>query len=119
MSRIAIHSRPMAERTRFFASNANTTRKARQNRYFCSGVSMDRPNTCRLDTETEPEALLLVNQPMRRNAQSQKNCAASVATARYRPLTRRLGMPKKMPTSVAKKPPESRAMITGMPSMRT
>ncbi|MCY1554098.1 hypothetical protein D9M68_906440 [compost metagenome] len=80
---------------------------------------MVQPSTERLETETEPEAVLLVNQPMRRNAQSQKNCAASVATARYRPLTRRLGMPKKMPTSVAKKPPESRAMITGMPSMRT
>ncbi|MDT4855266.1 hypothetical protein FQZ97_896110 [compost metagenome] len=118
MSRIAIHSRPMAERTRFFASKPNTTRKARQNRYFCSGVSIGMPKTCRLETDTEPEALLLVNQPMRRKAQSQKNCAASVATARYRPFTRKLGMPKKIPTSVAKKPPESKAMISGMPSMR-
>ena len=118
MSRMAIHSRPMAERTRFLASKPNTTKKTKQNRYFCSGVSMAQPNTFRLDTETEPEALLLVNQPTRRKAQSQKNCAARVATAKYKPLTRKLGMPKNIPTKVAKKPPASSAMIRGMPSMR-
>ena len=77
-----------------------------------------KPKTCKLDTDTEPDALLLVNQPMRRNAQSQKNCAASVATARYNPLTRRLGIPKNIPTKVAKTPPESSASISGMPSTR-
>jgi len=86
--------------------------------YFCSGVSIGKPNTLRLATETEPEALLLVNQPTRRKAQSQKNCAASVATAKYRPLTRKLGIPKNMPTKVAKKPPASSATIRGMPSKR-
>ena len=73
MSRMAIHSRPMALRTRFLASRPNTTRKARQNRYFSSGVSIVQPATFRFDTETEPEALLLVNQHTRRKAQSQKN----------------------------------------------
>ena len=48
-----------------------------------------------------------------------KNCAASVATARYRPLMRRLGMPNSMPTSVAHTPPSSSDTISGMPSMRT
>jgi len=80
---------------------------------------MVQPSRLRLDTATEPDELLLVNQPMRLNAQSQKNCAASVATARYKPLTRRLGMPNTTPTSVAKNPPDSRAMIRGMPSTRT
>ena len=86
--------------------------------YFSAGVSMTQPKTVRSETDTEPEALLLVNQPMRKKAQSQKNWAASVATAKYRPLTRKLGMPNTMPTSVAKKPPLSRATIKGMPSMR-
>ena len=45
MSRMAIHSRPMWLRTRFLASSANTTRKARQNRYFSTGVSIGMPNT--------------------------------------------------------------------------
>ena len=40
------------------------------------------PNADRLATLTEPELELLVKQGMRRNAQSMKNCAASVATAR-------------------------------------
>ena len=79
---------------------------------------MVHPSTLRLDTETEPDVLLFVNQLMRLNAQSQKNCAASVATAKYKPLTRRLGMPKNMPTKVAKKPPAISATITGMPSIR-
>ena len=80
---------------------------------------MRQPSTLRLDTDTEPDGLLLVNQPMRRKAQSQKNCAASVATARYSPLTRRLGMPKNMPTTVAHRPPMSSAAMSGMPSKRT
>jgi len=80
---------------------------------------MVQPKTLRLETETEPEAVLLVNQPTRKKAQSQKNCAAKVATAKYSPLTRKLGMPKNIPTRVAKKPPASKATIRGMPSMRT
>ena len=56
---------------------------------------------------------------MRRNAQSQKNCAASVATARYSPLMRSDGMPNTTPTTVAQTPPSSSAASIGMPSMRT
>ena len=82
MSRIAIHSRPMWPRTRFFASSAKTITKARQKRYFCTGVSIGQPNTCSPPTLTEPDDESFVNHLMRRNAQSVKNCAASVATAR-------------------------------------
>jgi len=57
-----------------------------------------------LATLTEPDDESLVNHLMRRNAQSMKNCAASVATARYRPLMRRLGMPNSTPTAVAIRP---------------
>ena len=119
MSRIAIHSRPTAPRTRFFASSAITASSVRQNRYLASGLSSDRPNTCRLDTDTEPEGELLVNHWMRKNIQSEKNCAASVATARYRPLTRRLGRPNRMPNSIEQVPPRISATIKGRPSMRT
>ena len=80
---------------------------------------MGRPKKLRSDTDTEPEVLLLVNQEMRRKVQSTKNCAASVATARYRPLIRSEGMPKSTPTSVAHAPPSSSANSSGMPSMRT
>src|SRR5665647_3706243 len=82
ISRIAIHSRPTAPRTRFLASKANTTRIDRQNKYLEVGLSIGKPNTCKLDTETEPEGASLVNHLMRKNIQSLKNCAASVATAR-------------------------------------
>ena len=82
MSRIAIHSRPMALRTRFLASSAITASTPRQNRYLLVALSIGRPNTCRLDTDTEPEGVSMVNHLMRRNIQSAKNCAASVATAR-------------------------------------
>ena len=118
MSRIAIHSRPMWPRTRFFAASANSVRKLRQNRYFCSGETIGRPNAVRLDTLTEPDVESFVSHLMRRNAQSQKNCAASVATARYRPLMRSDGMPNRMPASIAKKPPARIAASIGMPSMR-
>ena len=60
-----------------------------------------------------------MNHLMRRNAQSMKNCAASVATARYRPLMRSDGMPKSTPTAVAQTPPSSSDTTSGMPSMRT
>ncbi|MOA25715.1 hypothetical protein D3C78_1464580 [compost metagenome] len=76
------------------------------------------PKTCRWDTATEPEALSSVNHLMRRNIQSLKNCAAKVATARYRPLTRRLGRPNRMPNSVAHSPPRIRVTISGMPGTR-
>ena len=48
-----------------------------------------------------------------------KNWAASVATARYKPLMRSDGMPNSTPTTVALKPPSSKATSSGMPSMRT
>lgn len=61
------------------------------------GVSMGRLPTCRLPTDTEPEDEWLVSHFTRRKSQSLKNCAASVATARYSPLTRRLGSPNPIP----------------------
>ena len=70
-------------------------------------------------TLTDPDEELSVNQGTRRNAQSMKNCAASVATARYRPLMRSDGTPKSTPTTVAHSPPSSSAGTSGMPSMRT
>jgi len=119
MSRMAIHSRPIAPRTRFLASMATTTSRVRQNRYLLMALSMGMPSTCRLFTDTEPESELLVNHLMRRNIQSLKNCAASVATARYRPFTRRLGRPNRMPKNVAHRPPRMSAGISGMPGKRT
>src|ERR1041384_742004 len=100
MSRIAIHSRPMALRTRFFVSRANTHTKHRQKRYLAAGDSIGMPATDNAPALTEPEEESLVNHLMRRKAQSTKNCAASVATARYRPLMRSEGMPKSTPTTV-------------------
>src|SRR5574343_1745643 len=82
MSRIAIHWRPMVARVRFLAIRAKRTMKPRQNRYFSTGASMVQPNSSRFDTETEPEEESLVNHLIRRKAQSQKNWAAKVATAR-------------------------------------
>ncbi len=119
MSRMAIHSRPMWERTKFLANSAKTVNMPKQNKYLSTGESMVQLKIWRLETATEPLGVLLVNQPILRNAQSQKNCAASVATAKYKPFTRRLGMPNTMPTNVAKKPPDSMATIRGIPSIRT
>src|SRR3954464_8650253 len=82
MSRIAIHSRPMALRTRFLASSAMITRMARQNQYLEVALSAGRPKTCSELTDTEPEGESFTSHLMRRNIQSEKNCAASVATAR-------------------------------------
>src|SRR5512145_1983059 len=114
MSRIAIHSRPMAPRTRFLASKAMTTRIARQNQYLLWALSIGRPKTCNEETDTEPEGESFVSHLMRKNIQSLKNWAASVATARYKPLTRRLGKPNRMPKKVAHRPPRIRAGISGM-----
>ena len=119
MSRMAIHSRPMAPRTKFLASTPNTTKTLKQKMYFCKGVTTSNPNAVRLATDAVPEAESLVNHLMRKKAQSQKNCAAKVATDKYKPFTRKLGMPKKMPTKVAKKPPTNKAAMSGMPSKRT
>src|SRR5215217_5350471 len=78
MSRIAIHSRPIALRTRFFASTAITTRIARQNQYLLVALSIGRPSTCRLLTDTDPDGESFTSHFTRRNIQSEKNCAASV-----------------------------------------
>ena len=51
-------------------------------------------------------------------SQSMKNCAASVATARYNPRMRRLGRPNTMPNTMAMSPPPSSASSSGMPSKR-
>ncbi len=82
MSRMAIHSRPTAPRTRFLASSANTATNPRHSRYFCTGVSMPKPRICRWPTLTEPDDESLVTHFTRLVNQSVKNCAASVATAR-------------------------------------
>ncbi len=47
-----------------------------------AALSRGNPITLACETETEPEAESLVSHLMRRNIQSLKNCAASVATAR-------------------------------------
>jgi hypothetical protein len=106
-------------RTRFLASSAKSTTKPRQNRYLSTGVSIFQPSRLRPDTLTDPDDELLVNHLMRRKAQSVKNCAASVATARYRPLMRSDGMPNNTPNTVAITPPSRIAATTGMPSTRT
>jgi hypothetical protein len=50
-----------------------------------------------LDTATEPdEELLLVNQPGK-TPSLRKTGPAALTTAKYKPLTRRLGMPNTMP----------------------
>ena len=54
----------------------------RHSQYLATGVSMGNPNTCKPAAETEPEGESLVSHLMRKNIQSEKNCAASVATAR-------------------------------------
>src|ERR1035437_3301023 len=82
MSRIAIHCRPMLPRTRFFAIRLKTTRMPRQKRYLSVGVLMVQPIRLISATETEPDDEALETHLRRRKAQSQKNCAASVATAR-------------------------------------
>src|SRR5665647_2015436 len=119
MSRIAVYKRPMALRTRFLASSAITTRIDRHSRYLEVGLSISKPNICKPDTETDPDDASLVNHLTRRNIQSLKNCAASVATARYRPLTRKLGKPNRIPNALEHRPPRIRARSSGMPGTRT
>ena len=55
---------------------------ASTSRYFSVGVSTRKPKIVSGGAATEPEGALFVNHPMRAKAQSAKNCAASVATAR-------------------------------------
>ena len=100
----------MAERTMFLAASVSTTTMPSTNQYLSTGRSMTQPNSSIGEVDTEPDGELLVNHLMRMNAQSRKNCAASVATARYRPLMRRLGMPNTMPTN-AETPPASTSTI--------
>jgi len=47
------------------------------------------------------------------------DCAAKVATARYKPLMRSDGRPNSTPTVVEQAPPNSSAAISGMPGTRT
>ena len=82
MSRVAIHERPMWERTRFLAIKANNTTMDNTKKYFSTGESQRKPNTSTAGALTEPDGESLVNHFTRENNQSRKNCAASVATAR-------------------------------------
>lgn len=86
MSRIAIHERPMAPRTRLRAAKAKTQTKPSTSRYFSAGESTSHPKIASGGALTEPEDESCVNHLMRAKAQSRKNCAASVATARWEPL---------------------------------
>ncbi|MNV59022.1 hypothetical protein D3C71_1514220 [compost metagenome] len=119
MSRIAIQLRPVALRTRFLASRPSTHSRPRHSRYFSAGVSMAQPPIDSWPALTEPDEELLVTQGARLASQSMKNCAASVATARYRPRMRRLGRPKITPNAIEHRPPPSSDSSSGMPSMRT
>ena len=82
MSRMAIHSRPMAPRTRFLANNAMTTKTPRQNQYLLKALSMGMPRTCNPLTETDPESESLSNHLIRKNIQSLKAELAKVRTGR-------------------------------------
>ena len=119
MSRIAIHSRPTALRTRFLAPSPSTHRMPRHSRYFSIGVSICQPAIDSGPALTEPDEELFVTQAARLVSQSMKNCAASVATARYRPRMRRLGRPNTTPTTIAIRPPPISDTSSGMPSKRT
>ncbi len=55
MSRIAIHWRPMAPRTRFLASRLNTTTSASTKRYLSSALCTGRPKKCSGGTDTLPD----------------------------------------------------------------
>ncbi|MNL24067.1 hypothetical protein D3C87_1454900 [compost metagenome] len=82
MSRTAIQARPVAERTRFLATNASTVTKASTNRYLRTGVSMAKPKRSSRCAVITPDELLFDSQGNLVSAQTTKNCAASVATAR-------------------------------------
>ena len=119
MSRIAIHSRPMALRTRFLAARPIRHRMARHSRYFSIGVSICHPRIDSGPALTEPDDESLVTHLARLVSQSMKNCAASVATARYRPRMRKDGRPNTMPNTIATSPPPSSETKSDMPSKRT
>ena len=56
--------------------------KASTKRYFWAGPCTTYPKISSGGALTDPEDELFVNHAMRMKAQSRKNCAASVATAR-------------------------------------
>ncbi|MOA49890.1 hypothetical protein D3C78_1728320 [compost metagenome] len=55
MSRMAIHWRPIAPRTRFLASRLKTTTRISTNKYFSMADCTGRPKAVRGGTETLPE----------------------------------------------------------------
>ncbi|MCY1384178.1 hypothetical protein D9M69_724000 [compost metagenome] len=55
MSRIAIHWRPIAPRTRFLARRLNTTTRSSTNRYFSIALWTGRPKAVSCGTDTLPD----------------------------------------------------------------
>ncbi|MNT70875.1 hypothetical protein D3C72_2093100 [compost metagenome] len=55
MSRIAIHWRPMAPRTRFLASRLKITTRTSTNRYFSMALCTGRPKAVSGGTDTLPD----------------------------------------------------------------
>ena len=82
ISRTAIQRRPVVLRTRFLATSASTTTTPSVSKYFDTGVLNTKPRISTSCAEITPELEWLENQGNLTSAQTMKNCAASVATAR-------------------------------------
>ncbi len=82
MSRTAIHARPMLLRTMFLAPSAITTTIVRTSRYFSTALSKVTPRIVICWAVMTPDELSFENHGNFTSAQTMKNCAASVATAR-------------------------------------
>ena len=82
MSRTAIQARPVELRTRFFAASASSATIVSVIMYFSTGVSNAMPKMCIVCAVMTPELEWFENHGKRTSAQTTKNCAASVATAR-------------------------------------
>ena len=119
MSRIAIQLRPMWPRTRFFANSAISTTISRQNTYFDCGDSTAMPNTRSAGTDTLPEGESFVNQPMRANAQSEKELRGQRRDRQVEaldPQARHAEQDSR--PAIAHSPPMTNATITFSPGIR-